>query len=89
MNHHLLKCVSVWNAVIELSFFISLTNIYAQQSELVLSNGEHVRLDNPNGGVSSVIIKDGKVQSVQKENPQEIETSDRDIQREILSSVSK
>jgi subtilisin family serine protease len=51
---------------------LSLTNIYAQHSELVLSNGEHVRLDNPNGGVSSVIIKDGKVQSVQKENPQEI-----------------
>ena len=43
-----------------------------QHTQRALPNGEHVRLDNPNGHASSVLMKDGRIQSVQTDNPDDV-----------------
>lgn len=67
------KCVrfsAIAFAFFYLPFF---TNVYAQHySEIYLSNGEHVRSDNPKGTAYSVITQDGKIQSVHTENSEEV-----------------
>ena len=56
-----------------LFLFPFFTNVYAQHyTEITTSNGEHIRLDNPNGTVYSVLSKDGKIQSVQSLNPNKV-----------------
>lgn len=46
---------------------------YAQFfNEISLSNGERVRIDNSEGGFYSVFMQNDKIQSVHKENPEEV-----------------
>jgi subtilisin family serine protease len=72
MNHFTVRCINFRAIVIAISFLISSTNIYSQYHEFYLSNGEHIRLDNPKGAGYSVITKDGKIQSVHKDDPEEV-----------------
>ncbi len=58
--------------ILTLFSLLSTTDIFAQYHELYLSNGEHAKLDNPNGGFYSVLTKDGKIQSVYNEDPEEV-----------------
>ncbi|MCG6915819.1 protease inhibitor I9 family protein, partial [bacterium BMS3Abin03] len=72
-NHLYVKFVH--SGVITTAFFLFLffSNVYAQHyTEITTSNGEHIRLDNPSGTVYSVLSKDGKIQSVQSLNPDEV-----------------
>ena len=86
-----------------LFLFPFFTNVYAQHyTEITTSNGEHIRLDNPIGTVYSVLSKDGKIQSVQMLNPEEVvrlivtfrdpplavyQVDKSPLQRSLLSSV--
>lgn len=72
MNHFTISHISVRAIVIALSFLVSLANIFAQHRELYLSTGEHVSVDNPKGGSYSVVTKDGKIQSMHKDDPEEV-----------------
>jgi hypothetical protein len=67
-----MRRISIQTIIIALSFLVSSTNIYAQHSELFHSNGEHVRYDNPKGGVYLMLTTDDKVQSAHKEDPEEV-----------------
>ena len=73
MNDSYLLRTSIGTIVIDLSFILFPSMIFAQYSrEISLSNGERVRLDNAKGGFYSVVMKDGKVQSVQQGDPNEV-----------------
>ena len=73
MNHPNSSQVNIGVVVITLFIFISSTNLFAQYyNEINLSNGEHVRLESPTQGTSAVAIENGKIVSVQKDNPDEV-----------------
>jgi subtilisin family serine protease len=72
MNRFTVSHISVRAIFITLSIFIFSASIFAQHRELYLSNGEHVRVDNPKGGSYSVVTKDGKIQSIHKDDPEEV-----------------
>jgi len=72
-NHLYVKFVHSGVITTALFLFLFFSNVYAQHyTEITTSNGEHIRLDNPNGTVYSVLSKDGKIQSVQSLNPDEV-----------------
>ncbi|MEJ2507618.1 MAG: S8 family serine peptidase, partial [Ignavibacteriaceae bacterium] len=71
-NQFFVKVVHSFIFTSALFFFPFFANVYAQHYiEITTSNGEHIRLDNPNGTVYSVLSKNGKIQSVQTLNPEE------------------
>ena len=73
MNDSYLSRTSIGIIVIALSFLLFPTIIFAQHSrEISLSNGQHVRIDNSKGGFYSVITKNGKIESVLQENPDQV-----------------
>lgn len=72
MNYSTPRRVSIRTLVISLCFFISSTSIYAQHyHEIYPSNGQHVRIDDSKAGFYSVFTKNGEVQSVYQDNPDE------------------
>ena len=59
--------------IMTLSVSMLSVNVRAQiYSETFLSNGDSISFDNPKGGFYSVITNNGKIQSVYKENPEEV-----------------
>ena len=72
MNHFTLRRNNMWKIAVLFTLLITITSIYAQHSELILSNGRHVKIDNSRGVIRTAVTKDGKIQSILKENPDEI-----------------
>lgn len=73
MCQEALRRMVVGTVFMVLSILVSQTNVCAQYyTEITLSNGKHIRMDGPNSGAGAVIIKNGKVASIRKENPDEI-----------------
>ena len=73
MNNSYPRSARIGTIVIALSFLLSPIIVLAQHiREISLSSGERVRLDNANGGFYSVVTKDGKIESVHQENPDEV-----------------
>ncbi|MEJ2495240.1 MAG: S8 family serine peptidase, partial [Ignavibacteriaceae bacterium] len=72
MNHFTLRRNNMWKIAVLFTLLITVTSIYAQHSELILSNGRHVKIDNSRGVIRTAVTKDGKIQSILKENPNEI-----------------
>ncbi|MGD1045736.1 MAG: S8 family serine peptidase [Bacteroidota bacterium] len=68
MNNFTVGSINVRAIIIALSFLISSTNIYAQHSKIIFSNGERTSYDKPKNVVGSAYIKDGKVQLMHKED---------------------
>ncbi len=72
MNYIHLRHISTVTLVIALSLIFLPSDIFAQHySEIYLSNGRHVRIDNTKGGTYSVFSNNGRLQSVQMKNPEE------------------
>ena len=73
MNHLILRHIRIHAIVIVFVILTFSTTIFAQHyKEIFLSNGEHVRIDKSNYGFSAVMMENGKVVSVQKDNPEEV-----------------
>ena len=73
-NHFFVKFIHSGAIVIALFIFPFFTNAYAQHyTEITTSNGQQVRIDNSKGGSYSFITKNGKIESVPQENPDEVE----------------
>ena len=73
MDHSTLRRLSIGVVTVAVSFLAFSTNIYAQHyKEITLSNGQQVRIDNSKGGFYSVVAKNGKIESVHQENPDEV-----------------
>ena len=72
-NLFFVKFIHPGAIVTALLIFPFFTNSYAQNyTEITTSNGQHVRIDNPKRGVYSVVTKDGNIQPVHQENPDEV-----------------
>jgi len=73
MNHFKVKWIKVKVTIAVFIFLTCSTNILAQYySEITTSNGEHVRVNTPNKGVSLITMQNGKTTSILKENPEEL-----------------
>lgn len=73
MDHSILRRINIGVVNIAVSFLIFSTNIYAQHyREITLSNGQQVKIDNSKSGSYSFITKNGKIESVLQENPDEM-----------------
>ncbi len=73
MDHPGLRRFSVGVVTAVVSFLIFPTSIYPQHCrEIALSNGQRVRIDNSKSGFYSVVTKNGKIESVLQENPDEV-----------------
>ena len=81
MDHSTLRRLGLGVVTIVVPFLVCSTSIYAQRyHEIYLSNGQHVRIDDSKAGFYSVVMKNGKIQSVHQENPDEV--------RGIIGSLS-
>ena len=68
----IVRRISIRAFVTALLFIISSKNIFPQHYESFFSSGEHIKIDNKKSVLYSMIVKDGKIQSVYKKNPDEI-----------------
>lgn len=72
MCHSIRKRISILVLVVVLFSPVFVATIYAQHyREIYLSNGQHVRIDDSKTGFYSVVTKNGEVQSVYQDNPDE------------------
>jgi uncharacterized repeat protein (TIGR01451 family) len=71
--HFFIKCIQGSAITIAFNIFSLFTDAYAQHyDELYFSNGDYTRIDRSNIGLTAVAIENGKIVSVEKENPKEV-----------------
>ena len=72
MNYFSRKYYNMGKIVVLFTIFISIASVHAQHSWYTLPNGQKMELDKTGSTIQTIVSKDGTIQSIHKENPDEI-----------------